>query len=409
MHKQAVKTDWQTKPISQKQKTLACRQEFTSEEYAKLQLGVIPEQMEDKWFIYFSNNKLYFHRSWTGFCIYLVDIEAVEDGFYQTSKVIVNRNQKEYTETDDEKDTEILSFLINRLLLKKNSPSPCNNALESWSLFGKASYDDRQIEVEATGNMSEDRKYRFYGVEGEMTVYPPDSGFDLTDEEMEEEVEHNMSLEDRENQFSNYYRGLSRQFTQCYDDILGNNNLSLNGNDVTKAIILRLKTYYETQDEIMKFLGKKSVAPASDFFVETVVFYLKLLLEQSKSRLKIKSEARFYTKNSYIKPDISLWDGKKVVAIIECKTNLGFARKKWEADFKAREKDLKIAFPKAKAFLLVLSSKNWSGFATNDKKVGIQYFSLSTTSLRKIKDKPLDTVIKNKIEPLFKQLLTLAK
>ena len=41
----------------------------------------------------------------------------------------------------------------------------------------------------------------------------------------------------------------------------------------------RMKTYYEANDQIKDFLNKKSVAPGSDFFVETVVFYLKLFLE----------------------------------------------------------------------------------------------------------------------------------
>jgi hypothetical protein len=39
---------------------------FTEEEYAKLQKGLIPTAMEDKWFIYCENDCLHFHRSWTG-------------------------------------------------------------------------------------------------------------------------------------------------------------------------------------------------------------------------------------------------------------------------------------------------------------------------------------------------------
>ena len=38
--------------------------------------GVIPKAMEDKWFIYYdtSENKLYLHRSWTGFLMYVVQV-----------------------------------------------------------------------------------------------------------------------------------------------------------------------------------------------------------------------------------------------------------------------------------------------------------------------------------------------
>ena len=214
-------------------------------------------------------------------------------------------------------------------------------------------------------------------------------------------------IESVEREFCKYYSKLPLKLNLHYNKLLEQYKLKLNSNNITKAIILRLKTYYETQDEIVDFLNKRSVSPASDFFVETVIFYLKLLLEQRKIHLKAKSEVRFNTKNGYIKPDISIWKDDKVVAIIECKTNLGFRRNKWESDFKAREKEFKTAFPKAKAFLLVLSSKNWPGFDKNDKKTGQKYFALSNTSLRKIYDTPLDDVVENRIEKLFGQIFEL--
>jgi hypothetical protein len=205
--------------------------------------------------------------------------------------------------------------------------------------------------------------------------------------------------------FCNYYSKLPIELDLLYNELLKKYKFELKSNDITKAIILRLKTYYETQDEIASFLGKNSVSPASDFFVETVLFYLKLLLEQGKSKLNAKSEVRFDTKNGYMKPDISIWKNKKVVAIIECKTNLGFRRNKWESDFKSRTTELKTVFPKAESFLLVLSSKNWPGFDKNDNKVGKQYFALSKPSLRKIKNTPLDQVVENRIEGLFSEIL----
>ena len=192
-----------------------------------------------------------------------------------------------------------------------------------------------------------------------------------------------------------------------YSDLLVGDKLRLNSSNITKVIIQRLKTYYETQDEIIDFLDKRSVSPASDFFVETVLFYLKLLIEQRNKKLAVKSEVRFSTKNGYMKPDISIWKDDNVIAIIECKTNLGFRRNKWEADFKSRMKRLKTVYPKAKAFLLVLSSKNWPGFDKKDHRTGKQFFALSNTSLRKIKETPLDNVIENRVEKLFGQILKL--
>ena len=54
---------------------------FTNEEFVKLTRGFIPQQMEDKWFIYYDNEWLYFHRSWTGFGIYKAQIYKAHDGY----------------------------------------------------------------------------------------------------------------------------------------------------------------------------------------------------------------------------------------------------------------------------------------------------------------------------------------
>ena len=54
---------------------------FTNEEFAKLTRGFIPQQMEDKWFIYYDEGWLYFHRSWTGFGIYKAQIFKEHYGY----------------------------------------------------------------------------------------------------------------------------------------------------------------------------------------------------------------------------------------------------------------------------------------------------------------------------------------
>ena len=181
--------------------------------------------------------------------------------------------------------------------------------------------------------------------------------------------------------------------------------LCLHKEEITKAIILRLKTYYETHDRAAKFLNKRTIAPLPDFFVETVGFFLKLFLEQLNSPLEVHSERPLRQKRGSLRPDISIWNGGKVVAIIECKTNLGFARNDWEETFAKREQKLKRISPTAKAFLLVLTSINWSGFSKTDERVGKQFFCLCNEGMRNIKDRPIDEVIENKIEHMFAQII----
>ena len=107
-----------------------------------------------------------------------------------------------------------------------------------------------------------------------------------------------------------------------------------------------------------------------------------------------------------IRPDISVWKNNKVVAIIECKTQLGWNRTRWEKDFRKRESKLKDKFPHAKAFLVVLTSKNWPGFPDDNRKVGKQYFTLSNTWPTNIRGDRVNSVIMNPIENLFKRIIS---
>ena len=139
-------------PMPEAHRLLAYSRQFTQEEYEQIQYGYIPQQMEDKWFIYFENNKLNFHRSWTGNCIYILEIEQSEGRIY-ISKAIVNADPKEYKVGNDEKEKCILDYLIDRLILRKYVPTPKGcNPIELWSLLGRAmtetdvdktDYDDR--------------------------------------------------------------------------------------------------------------------------------------------------------------------------------------------------------------------------------------------------------------------------
>ena len=104
-------------------------------------------------------------------------------------------------------------------------------------------------------------------------------------------------------------------------------------------------------------------------------------------------------------PDISIWDNDKVIGIIECKTNLGWNRIKWEEDFIAREKRLKKDFPEANAFLLIMTSRNWPGIPDDDINLGEKYFILSKGMQPNTNIENLDSVILTPIEDLFKKFI----
>lgn len=215
-----------------------------------------------------------------------------------------------------------------------------------------------------------------------------------------------MSLLEFEKKYWESLDNQQRQLVSLYEEIKSNASISLEERDITKAILLRMKAYYDTQNKIKEFLNKRYLSAASDFFVEAIVFYLKLLFDKKGIDFEVHAERQIIPRRGSIRPDISVWKNDKVVAMIECKTQLGWNRDRWEEDFEKREIKLKDKFPNAKAFLVVMTSENWSGFPADNKKVGEQYFTLSSTWPTKIPDDKIDSVIMNPIEGLFKKIIS---
>ena len=59
--------------------------------------------------------------------------------------------------------------------------------------------------------------------------------------------------------------------------------------------------------------------PAADFFVESVCFFLKVVLGRLDSSLTVASEKNIVRRRGSMRPDISIWRGETVLAAIECK------------------------------------------------------------------------------------------
>jgi len=104
--------------------------EFTPEEFERISRGLIPQEMEDKWFIYLEGDVLNFHRSWSGTCIYRVDLATVGEKL-AVDRVLVNRDRGQYRATDNAYDAEVLHFLISNLLLGRQVEFPMRAGLGS--------------------------------------------------------------------------------------------------------------------------------------------------------------------------------------------------------------------------------------------------------------------------------------
>lgn len=85
------------------------RRSFTPEQMERLRMGNVPEEMEDKWFWYYEDNRLHIHRSWTGYCIFIVAFDPGSD----LLRVTVNRDPAQYRSTDAHRDEYELNRLLN--------------------------------------------------------------------------------------------------------------------------------------------------------------------------------------------------------------------------------------------------------------------------------------------------------
>lgn len=119
----ASPTSWKTLPLPEQREPLGFEAAYTTAEAESMALGLVPQQMEDKWFIYAKGDQLYFHRSWTGSCIFWLRFEGTPEG-YRVVESWVNRDPGQYGETDTAYDRAMLAFLIDALLLGKRVSFP---------------------------------------------------------------------------------------------------------------------------------------------------------------------------------------------------------------------------------------------------------------------------------------------
>ena len=119
----ATRQSWKTQLIPVAQVDLDFARTYDAADTARIKRGLIPEVMEDKWFIFFEEPWLYLHRSWTGKCVYGVRFESGAAGISVVGAWVT---QEEYP-YNIEHDRAILGFLIEHELLGRPALFPVSN------------------------------------------------------------------------------------------------------------------------------------------------------------------------------------------------------------------------------------------------------------------------------------------
>lgn len=116
----ATKNSWKREPFVTGT-PISYSEEYTADEFTRLRHGLVPEDMEDKWFIYFEEPHLYLHHSWTGQPIYRLTISA-RDGGASVVEALCANDIVDAAEADYH--ARLVAFLVGNLLLGKTCPFP---------------------------------------------------------------------------------------------------------------------------------------------------------------------------------------------------------------------------------------------------------------------------------------------
>lgn len=134
----ATRSSWKRLLMPEEKTLLPVEKIFTKKEYELIKHGHIPFDMDDKWFIFFEDNRLHFHRSWTGLCCYQILLESYGEG-YRIKEAWANRNPDDIRldSDSDDYDRKLIIYLINRILLGKeaNFPVPSDISEKESSAF----------------------------------------------------------------------------------------------------------------------------------------------------------------------------------------------------------------------------------------------------------------------------------
>ena len=128
------------KEIGEKTHSIATDIRFSDRQFARIRYGLYPEQMEDKWFVYYDDNRLHCYRSWTGMKVYEAEIKRSGNACSIT-EIITERDPDRYDSADDE-DIRLFNYLFPRGLMRLSVEVPHDEndpewSIKAWHNFGR--------------------------------------------------------------------------------------------------------------------------------------------------------------------------------------------------------------------------------------------------------------------------------
>lgn len=145
----ATRRHWKNYPLTAQHKQINLKIDFPADDMTRIKRGVLPREMEDKWFMFFEDDKLYCHRSWTGLCVYVAHFNPQEGGAALSMLELDDTN--DLVRGDDAAMVHQFLWLIAVLMFDSRasypaSGSPEKDAIDAWVMAGRAYYKEEDEE-----------------------------------------------------------------------------------------------------------------------------------------------------------------------------------------------------------------------------------------------------------------------
>lgn len=124
----AKRDSWNREPFTTSVQ-LPYRTRLRAEQFERVRLGVIPEMMEDKWFVYFERPHSYFHRSWTGLPVFRLTIEE-PDGSAEAVEASWSVELASKPAADIEYQARLVDFLLYAIVLHEDRDFPLPEGMD---------------------------------------------------------------------------------------------------------------------------------------------------------------------------------------------------------------------------------------------------------------------------------------
>lgn len=106
----ATPKSWKTKPMPEQHVTVPLGIHLTEKQMTRIRPGHIPEDMGDHWFMYCTEDRIRFFRSWTGYFIFDAVYEKSSDG-YTVTTLTINQDPGQVRIGADEAESQFRSLL----------------------------------------------------------------------------------------------------------------------------------------------------------------------------------------------------------------------------------------------------------------------------------------------------------